>query len=253
MNKSTLIFIGSICTVIALFLLFNKRTIKKQDTTVLIVGTNAEYPPFSFIRNDEIVGFDIDIITEIANRLGKKLELHDMPFDALLPKLQLGYIQCIAAGITATPARSKNILFTKPYLKNDPLLIISLGSQEPIRNMLDLFGKAVVVNEGYTADAYVSAIPEVNIKRLATSTEAFLSLKIGSVAAFVAAQSSVEPFFAKHAKADFHIVPIEGVSDNYALAISKHHADLFEPIQKALDDMERDGTLDKFKKKWNIQ
>src|SRR5437868_1703335 len=104
----------------------------KDTQQELIVGTNADFPPFSFIKDGTIVGFDIDIAHEVAHRLNKKLTLIDLPFIALIPELQMGAIHIIAAGMTATEERAKQVYFTRPYIQGVPLLVISLTSNPPI-------------------------------------------------------------------------------------------------------------------------
>ena len=230
-----------------------RRGVRNHDASdVLVVGTNAEYPPFSFIENDRIVGFDIDIVQEIVRRLGKSIRIQDMPFDLLLPKLQLGDIHLVAAGMTMTPERALRVNFTKPYLAHDPLLIITLASRMPLEQIKDLEGKIVVVNEGYTADVYLSQFNQIMLRRLASPTEAFLALQSGRADAFVAAQSSVQAFFAHHGKDNFRIDPLEAVHDDYALVVSKKYPMLLAQIEEVLGEMQDDGTLQRLKKTWNI-
>ncbi|HEV2601475.1 MAG TPA: ABC transporter substrate-binding protein [Candidatus Babeliales bacterium] len=229
-----------------------RKTTPPVTDNILIVGTNAEYPPFTFIDNGTIVGLDIDIIKEVAHRLDKPTLLKDMSFDSLLPKLQFGDIQVIAAGLTATPEKAKNVLFTKPYISGDPLIVISMANNPPITHLRDLDGKQVVVNEGYTADQYMSTIQGPIVKRLATPTEGFLALTSGHSYAFIAAQSSVKPYFDKHGKTAFNIFTLDGVHDSYSLAVSKQHPELLTAIQNALDAMEKDNTLASIKAKWGF-
>lgn len=230
-----------------------RRGIRNHDThDVLIVGTNAEYPPFSFIDNDRIVGFDIDIVHEIARRLDQSIHIQDMPFDLLLPKVQLGDIHLVAAGMTMTPERALRVNFTTPYLTHDPLLIITLASHAPLEQIKDLEGKIVVVNEGYTADVYLSQFNKIMVRRLASPSEAFLALQAGRADAFVAAQSSVQAFFAHHGKDNFRIHSLEGIYDDYALVVSKKYPTLLMQVQEALAAMENDGTVQRLKKTWNI-
>ncbi|HSW73624.1 MAG TPA: transporter substrate-binding domain-containing protein [Candidatus Limnocylindria bacterium] len=222
------------------------------DTNTLLVDTNAEYPPFSFLDNDTIVGFDIDLANEVGKRLGKTVKITDMPFDSLLPKLQLGDLNIIAAGLTATPERAEKVLFTKPYLEGDPLIVI-VGSKNPaITGIADLHGKDIVVNEGYTADLQLSKIEGLSLKRLATPAEAFMALQSGQVYAFVAARSTVQPYFQEHTYEEFNITPLEGMSDHYSLAVSKKYPELLPVIQEALDALEKDGTLAALKQKWGL-
>ena len=219
---------------------------------VLVVGTNAEYYPFSFIRDGAFTGFDIDLVETLAQRLNKKISIKDMSFDALIPEAQLGSIDIIAAGLTPTEQRAQRILFTKPYITSDPLMIITNAKNSSINGVADLKGKSVVVNEGFTADFYASKLPEIQLTRLATTTESFLSLQSGRSDAFISAKSAVKPFFEKYSTNEYKIIPIEGTSDSYALALSKKAADLLPVVQAELDAMEADGTLAQLKKKWGF-
>lgn len=222
------------------------------QTNILIVGTNSDYAPFSFMKDDALVGFDIDLITEIAKRLHKDLELVDMPFDALIPAMQVGSIEMIAAGITPTPERQKNMIFTKPYLTSDQLVIVSPASK-PLATIAELTGKNVAVNEGFTADYYMANINGPVLMRLATLIESFLALQSRQADALVSTRNAIQPFIEKFGTNAFNVTPIEGATDTYALAISKHNPELLEPVQKALDEMDTDGALAKLKTKWNLQ
>lgn len=217
----------------------------------LTVGTNAEYPPYTFIQDDMIVGFDIDVIKHIAHKLNKKIDLQDMPFDALLPAAQLGTIEVIAAGISPTPERAKKLLFTEPYLTGDPLLIIS-KKNNPLTSLESLTDKNVVVNEGFHADHYISDLKGPIITRLATVTEAFMALTSDRSDAFVSAKSAVEPYFKQQGSQQFEITELDNVSDAYALAISPKNKNLLPKIQEILITMKEDGTLKHLKEKWNI-
>lgn len=217
----------------------------------IVIGTNAEYPPFSFLRDGTIVGFDIDVAQEVVKRLGKQAELLDMPFDMLLPYLQLGNVHIIAAGISPKPSRAKHVLFTKPYLENDPLLVITPVNTPKITSVDDLSGKIVVVNDGYTADSYISERKDVTVQRLATPAEAFLALSSGRAYAYVAATSSVQRFLATHPK-EHNTFTIDDTADAYSLVISPVHPELLPLVQEALDAMTADGTLDALKKTWGL-
>lgn len=224
----------------------------RQQENVLLVGTNAEYAPFSFVQGKTVTGFDIDLIEEVAKRLNKRVQLQDMPFEGLIPSLQLGNIQVIASGITPTAERAERILFTKPYLSGDQLLIVS-RADAPLKSLAQLNGKKVAVNEGFTADYYMSKIQGPELVRFATAIESFMTLESGRVDALVAAQNTIKPFVEHYGANAFAISPIPGTTDEYALAVSKKYPELLEPIQKALDDMAADGTLESLKNKWGLK
>lgn len=219
---------------------------QNSTSSHLTVGTNAEFPPYTFIEKGEIVGFDVDIAKEIGKRMGKEIQFKDMPFDALIPDLIFNKIDFIAAGLTVTEERAKRIAFTKPYLQGEPLVILSLN------NITDLKGKKVIVNDGFTADLFLSGQKGIELIRLPTTAEGFLALKSGRADAFVTAQSTIDTFFKTHERSNYYLNPIPNTAENCALAISKSNPQLLADIQIVLDQMEEDGTLNKIKTKWNL-
>ena len=80
-----------------------------------------------------------------------------MSFTALIPEIQLGKVQVIAAGMSPTQERARQVLFTEPHFSGSPLVLIS-KKEKAINSLNDLSGKTVVVNEGFTSDSYVSNI-----------------------------------------------------------------------------------------------
>ncbi len=226
-----------------------------SDPDTLVIGTNSEYPPFSFQKNGEIVGFDIDVAKEVCKRLNKKCTLKDMPFDALIPDLTFGNIDFIAAGVTYTAERAQRVAFAKPHFGNDPLVILTLPKPDSTssKSLDDLKGKTVVVNEGYTADLLLTGQTNFQLLRLAAPADAFMALKNGRADAFVTAQSTVNSFLETQNDLRFQMDIINGTPDNYALVVSKKNPELLTVIQAALDSMEKDGTLAQIKNKWKLQ
>jgi arginine/lysine/histidine transporter system substrate-binding protein len=252
MNK-TIIF-GVILAFLAIFagwyfFKLSSCVVKKEN--VLIVGTNAEYPPCTFIEQGTIVGFDIDLINEVAHRLGKKVEFHDMPFTTLLPQLQLGTIQVIAAGMSPTPERAQQVLFTKPHVSGSKFLIISRKPNIAPKNLEELKDKDVVANEGFVIDAYLNDHGVVT-RKLPTVADAFLALKTGRAQVFVTAENTVKPFFDLYGTEEFDMQPLPGAEESTAFAICKEHPELVKEINKILDQIKDDGTLETLRRKWGV-
>lgn len=250
MNKKIFAILAVLILLFSLSFSWSKG--KTEEANTLIVGTNSEFPPFSFRENKEIVGFDIDVAKEVAKRLNKQIQFKDMPFDALIPDLTFGNISFIAAGMTYTEERGKRVAFTQAYLSGDPLVIVTLASKPKAISLNDLFGKTVVVNEGYTADLFLSGKEGLNLIRLSAPADAFLALKSGRGDAFVTARSTVKSFLETQDAAQYETHEIDGENDQYALVVSKNNPQLLEAIQQALDEMERDGTLARLKTKWKF-
>ena len=90
----------------------------------LKVGLNAEYPPFEFLNTqNQITGFDVDLINELGTRLGFEVKLVNMGFDALIPALSTGKINAIISAMSATEQRKKAVDFSTPYFITQNLYI----------------------------------------------------------------------------------------------------------------------------------
>ena len=91
---------------------------------VIKLGTNAAFPPFEYVEGKNIAGFDISMGEFIAAKAGVKLDVVDMAFDSLIPALQAGSIDFIAAGMSITEERKKNVDFSVPYYASEQVIII---------------------------------------------------------------------------------------------------------------------------------
>lgn len=90
----------------------------------LKLGTNAAFPPFEYVEGTDIVGFDITMGQKIAEKASSSLEVVDMAFDSLIPALQAGTIDFIAAGMSVTEERKKNVDFSEPYFASEQVIIV---------------------------------------------------------------------------------------------------------------------------------
>ena len=214
-----------------------------------IVATNAEFQPFTFIDKDTVVGFDIDVAREVCKRLDVDMQLKDMPFEALIAELMLGRVHFVAAGMSYTEERAKKVLFTSSYLSGDPLLIVSV--KKPL-TLEELQGASVVVNEGYTADTFLSTMSGINLVRLPTATDGFLALKQGRCDAFVTAKSTLTACQEVQKEMQFYTTVLHGTDQTCALVLSKKQPDLHAKIEATICAMSADGTIDTLKAKWGF-
>lgn len=95
-----------------------------NTTDVVKMGTNAAFPPFEYTEGAEIVGFDVSMSKYVAKDFGKKLQVVDMAFDGLIAAVQAGSIDFVAAGMTATDERRKNVDFSEPYYESKQVIIV---------------------------------------------------------------------------------------------------------------------------------
>jgi polar amino acid transport system substrate-binding protein len=219
----------------------------------IVIGTSADFPPMAFKKENKLVGFDIDVITEAMKRIDKPFEIKDLPFELLMSQLQMGTIHVIAAGLTSTPERAKRVDFTRPYLSGDPLVIVTLKNKPAIASLDDLRNKKVAVNQGYTADAYMSKMDNIPLIRLPAVADALLALRSGKADAFVTASNTIQPLIEQYGQEEFNLLLIHDTDENSAFAITKSYPKLTEALSQALSQMTKDGTLEKIKQKWHVQ
>ncbi len=221
---------------------------------IILIGTSADFPPFTFKENGQIVGFDIDVAKEVCSRLNRKYEVRDMPFELLTPQLQNGSIHLAAAGMTPTPHRLTLVPFTTPYLAKDPLVVITLASKTPAISALSELKEArVIVNQGYNADVFMSKLDLHKLVRLPNLSDAISALRAEQGDAFVTSLNTIRPIFDKFGQETFKFFIIEDANESIALALSPLYAKLSDTIKVTVDTMVADGTIGKLKEKWHVQ
>lgn len=90
----------------------------------LVMATNAEFPPYESKKGDAIVGFDVDMMTAVCDQLGYELQIEDMLFDSIIPAVQSGKADVGVAGMSVTPAREKNVLFSDTYTTTHLVVLV---------------------------------------------------------------------------------------------------------------------------------
>lgn len=225
----------------------------KKNSDTIIVGTSPDYPPFSYIENSKIVGFDIDLINEISDRLNKKIEIRSMEFDLLLPELQSGNIQIVVGGMTATPQRCNRVDFSSPYLTQiDIIAVVNKKIKEKIRNSEDLKKYKIVVNEGYVSDDFATS-NGLDPVRVNSTSDALFLLTVGQADIFITSLASLTPYI-NNLNDSYNIIDLEDdIKESCSITFSKKHFKLANKIDKILTQMHEDGTIKELKNKWNFK
>src|SRR5215208_1276217 len=110
-----------------------------KQAGVIKVGTSADYPPFESVdANGNKVGFDIDLMTEIAKRLDVKLEWVDMPFDSLIAAVQEGKIDASISAFNYSEERDQTIDFSDAYYTSEDAFTVAEGFAGTIVNPEDV-------------------------------------------------------------------------------------------------------------------
>lgn len=127
----------------------------------LIVGTEAGFAPYEYMKGNEVVGIDMDIAKAIADEMGKELEIKNMDFDGALAAVQSGKVDFVAAGVSISPEREEAMDFSNEYVNSTEVIVVNKENPAvtPAGEELagsDLDGKVVAVQQGNIADIWVS-------------------------------------------------------------------------------------------------
>ncbi|MGN0989170.1 MAG: transporter substrate-binding domain-containing protein [Eubacteriales bacterium] len=219
----------------------------------LVVYTEAGFVPYEFVYNNEIVGVDIEIMKKVAEKLGVTLQIEDVNFNTICAAVQSGKADCGAAGITIRADRTKQVDFSIPYSSTEQYVIVDAGN-DSIKNLADLAGKKIGVQEGTTSDFLVEEKIADGSAAGATVTPytapAVAAAVIGSKLDAVVTDKLTAQIIASgnsNLKA-FPLVNSDGtpVSDveEYGIAVNKNCKELLEFINGVLTEMLADGSVD---------
>ena len=95
-----------------------------RSNGTLVMATNAEFPPYESKENDKVVGIDADMMQAVCDKLGYELKIDDMAFDSIISAVQSGKADVGVAGMTVTPDREKNVLFSDTYTSSSQVIIV---------------------------------------------------------------------------------------------------------------------------------
>ena len=220
---------------------------KEAAQKVYVVGTNAEYPPFEYVENGEIAGFDAEIIKEAAKRMGIEYKWLNTNFDGLIPALQTKKVDIVIAGMSVTPEREKAVNFSIPYLTSNVAIVTN--SKNPIKDMNDLSGKSYGVELGTTKEASARKIGGAEVVPFSSTTGALVALKSGKIDGMVLDESVSSKYIEKNPE-----LVLVGVMEGEpkAAAFNKDDKELMENFSKVLEEMITDGTVAELREKYKI-
>ena len=208
---------------------------------VLVMATNAEFPPYEYHEGSAIVGIDAEIAAAIAEKMGCELQIEDIAFDAIIPEVTSGKADMGMAGMTVTEERMENVDFSATYAVARQVVIVAEGSG--ITSLADLDGKTIGVQQGTTGDIYATdEFGDDHIERYAKGMEAVQALSQGKIDAVIIDNEPAKVFITEN---EGLIILDEAYADEeYAIAVKKGNTVLLDQINKALEELKADGTLD---------
>ena len=239
----------------------NDAGYKLVEDGTLIGTSDMAYPPLESAvegKAGEYEGFEIDLVTEVANRLGLKMKwLDPMKFDTIIPLVkQGGKADVGVSSFTITDERKKEIDFTESYIDSNQAIVMKQGSDkkgasdnETIEK-LNAKGITVAVQQGTTGEEWVKEnLPNATLLPLDNAIDCLQNLASDKCQAVVADLPCMA-YYCKESFKDFEVAVQIPTGESYGIVVSKDNAKLTEAMNKAIADMKADGTITKIMEKW---
>ncbi|MBB3190071.1 transporter substrate-binding domain-containing protein [Halomonas cerina] len=221
------------------------------DNHVLEVVTDPSFVPFEMMDTEtgEMVGFDMDILEEVAQRAGFEYNLRTMDFNGIIPAVQTGNVDVAIAGITITEEREKIVDFSDPYYDSGLRLLVT-ANEDDIQELDDLEGKKVATKIGSTSyDFLQKNLESADITPYPGTSDMYMALLGGSVDAAFYDAPNVGYFSQTKGQGRVKVVGPLYEGQQYGIAFAEG-SDWVEPVNEALAAMKEDGTYDEIHAKW---
>ncbi len=217
----------------------------------LTVAASLDFPPFENLVDGKAEGFEVDLMTAIAEKLGLEINyLPTMKFDTIIPAIAAGGTADVGvSGFTITPEREEEVDFTTPICDTNQCIVVPAGSD--ITSQADLSGKNIGAESGTTGyDWILENVPDAaQTTAFDEYTAVFAALQSGQVEAVVL-DKPVAEYYINSAYGDCEIVEEIPTGEQYGIAVSKDNPNLTAAIDQAIADLQEDGTFAEIEEKW---
>ena len=222
-----------------------------QEDDVLRVGMSGGYFPFTFVRQDELQGFEVDAMNAVGEEADLDIAFETMSFSGLVGALEAGRIDTIANQITITPEREAAFAFTQPYVIDGAQVVTKDGNEE-IDGVEGLRGKTVAVNLGSNFEQLLRDLPfadEIDIRTYESNIEQDTAL--GRVDAFVMDRvSSAQVIQESPLPLQLAGEPFSEIRNALPFRNDEDGRALRDRVDAALTALKEDGTLREISQKW---
>ncbi|MCA1771817.1 MAG: transporter substrate-binding domain-containing protein [Halomonas sp.] len=235
----------------ALTLALGAATAQAQETPSVNVATDPSFVPFEMMDEDtgEMVGFDIDIINEVADRAGFEVDLTTMDFSGIIPAVQTGNQEIAIAGITITEERAEIVDFSDPYYDSGLQIIVRADSD--VEDIDDLEGMTIATKTGSTSYDYLEDKfgDDADITPYPGTSDMYMALLGRNVDAVFYDAPNVAYFSQTRGEDRTKVVGPLYEGQQYGIVFNKG-SEWVEPTNEALAEMREDGTYDEIYEKW---
>lgn len=218
---------------------------------VLKTAVDGTFAPHAMPKLEGgIQGFNVDLFTEVGKRLKRPVDITATQFSGILPSLQAGTIDFVAAPVTVTKERADNYIFTEGYLNTDYQFLTKKGAPA-IADLKELKGKVVAVNKGSVYDSWAKKLePEIGwtVETFGTQTDAVQAVMAGRAYANVAGNTNVQWAVKQQPQLQLSYVYSTGLV--WAAPLRKESTELRAQLENAIECIKKDGTMAALHEKW---
>lgn len=215
---------------------------------VITTCTHLPYEPFQFQEGEEVVGFDVDVVDEIAADLGVEQEIVNIPFETIQSGEALNAGQCdvAAAGMTITDVREENMDFSTPYFEATQALLVPEGSE--ITSGDDLAGRRVAVQVGTTGEIYAQEnLPDATLVQYEDLALLLTAVESGQVDAGINDNGVLLDYAADN---PVEVVDEFDTGEQYGIGVRTGNTALLDQVDATLERIREDGTYDEIYTEW---
>ena len=218
-------------------------------STKYIIATDATWPPFEYVdEQNQIVGFDIDLMNAIAEEAGIEIEYQNVGFDPLLAGMAQGTYDAAISSITILPDRAENMLFSDPYYVAGQMIVVEKNNTS-ITGEDSLRGKRLGAQLGTTGEALANDVQGASVKSYNQIGLAIQDLLNGQIDAVICDTPIAEGYANKNTST-LKIVGGSLTTESYGVAVAKGKTELLNKINQGLAAVKANGTIDALVQKW---
>jgi polar amino acid transport system substrate-binding protein len=227
----------------------NPAIAKLLDRKEIKVGVEANFKPLVFKDGKNLKGIEPELMAKIGNMTGAKMTVTEMAWNDLIPALETGKIDVIMSGMTITEERKKKVNFSYPYIKVGQMAIVNTGNIKDFSSADKIIttNKKVGFIKGTTGDFFVAEkCTKAEKIAFAKTSDGIKSLAEGKIDVFIIDAPVVWEM------SNPKLTPLlEPLTEEYlAWAVRKNDEVLLDTMNKCLEQMKKDGSLDSIEKRW---
>ena len=221
------------------------------DKEKFVIATSGTFRPITFSDGGELTGFDIEVGSLIAEKLGMEAEFVEGQLSGLLPGLNAGKFDAVMSGLTMTEERKQSITFSTPYLADGAVAVVA-KTNTTVQDVSELDGLIVGAIGGSGTEADVKGLGGfTELKAYPGAPEGFADVAAGRIDVFATGRIAAENFMKNSPlAADLKIVGDVYGTKPAGVGLPKDDTEMKPKVDKIIEELKADGTLEELNEKW---